>query len=47
MEDKANGIDFGFGIYLQAILQLESLVSNYLELKCLFHFFYLYFYFGR
>ncbi len=33
MEDKLYGINFELGVYLQTILQLESLVANYLQLK--------------
>jgi hypothetical protein len=39
MEDKLYGINFELGVYLQTILQLESLVANYLQLKGSFLYF--------
>jgi hypothetical protein len=47
LEDKPYGINFELGVYLQTILQLESLVANYLQLERfilnLLYLFYIYF----
>jgi len=45
IEDKPYGLNFELGVYLQTILQLESLIAKYFQLKSSFYILYLYFLF--
>jgi hypothetical protein len=44
IENKPYGLNFELWVYLQTILQLESLIAKYFQLKSSFYILYLYFF---